>query len=97
MHEGIRSDTLLFCQGKEKKHTNRQTKKKQTGHKKAQTATLEGAGEARDGGRGGGRGEGGGVYSVRARSEGGVMGGGWGGDDARLNKLQSKGNVFKCG
>lgn len=24
-------------------------------------------------------------------------GGGWGGDDARLNKLQSKGNVFKCG
>lgn len=62
LHEGIRSDTLLFCQGKEKKQTNRQTKKKQTGHKKAQTATLEGAGEARDGDRGGwGRGFGGGL------------------------------------
>lgn len=53
---------LTLCSfAKEKRkntHTNRQTKKKQTGHKKAQTATLEGAGEARDGGRGGRGGEG---------------------------------------
>lgn len=79
MRWGIRSDTLLSCQGKEKKNTNRQTnkQKKQTGHKKAQTATLEGAGEARDGRRGEKGREvsrcGGGVgYSVRPRSKGGA-------------------------
>lgn len=34
LHEGIRSDTLLFCQGKEKKQTNRQTKKNRPDIKK---------------------------------------------------------------
>lgn len=43
-----------FAKEKGKKTTHKPTNKtkKQTGHKKAQTATLEGAGEAMDGRRG---------------------------------------------
>lgn len=57
MHWGIFRTLCSSAKKKRKKTTNRQTKakkhtKKQTGHKKAQTATLEGAGEAMDGCRG---------------------------------------------
>lgn len=82
-----------FAKEKRKKHTNRQTKKNRPDIKKHRL--LPWRGQERPGMEAGG--ERGGVYSVRVRSEGGVMGGGWGDDDARLNKLQSKGNVFKCG
>lgn len=52
------------------------------------------------GGKRGGRCRGvgaGGLQREAEKQRGNRGGGGWGGDDARLNKLQSKGNVFKCG